>query len=212
MTLKPFDPKQAVDELLREKSLLSIWLASLRIRRSRSNRWIRWGSFAGVSTYVFALPHDAAALVETTRSMATLWLPTMLSLLGFLLAGLTFFVSSERLAMLKTMARFQNTDTGLSVLKENLFAFVRPLVELLLISVSLFVALVIAAPGSWQVTLVKSDASGTAAFYVSRCGFVAVAFSVVLGFVAVKSAIRNVYHIVMTGLRWELESEADAEQ
>lgn len=199
--------KDAAAKLLDEKSLGDIWRASGRIPRPARNLSFRLGGLAAVACYSFLLPHGDASLVKAARTIIGLAFPAMLGLLGFLLAGLTIFVSGERRDILKVMAHWEDGDSGLSVLKVNLFAFVRPLVELLLISVLLLVAMVIAEPSGTPVAWVAQDDTGKAPYLASRIGFVGVTFLTLCGFVAVKSSIRNVYHLIMTSVRWELEQD-----
>ncbi len=207
MKPKSIGLEDATAKLLAEKSLWDIWRASGRIPRPVRNLLFRLGGLAAVVCYAFLLPHSDASLVKTARTIIGLVFPAMLGLLGFLLAGLTIFVSGERRDILKVMAHWEDGDSGLSVLKVNLFAFVRPLVELLLISVLLLVAMVIAEPSGTPIAWVVQDGTGQAPYLASRIGFVGVTFLTLCGFVAVKSSIRNVYHLIMTSVRWELEQD-----
>lgn len=207
MTLKLIGPKDAAAKLLAEKSLWDIWRASGRIPRPARNWLLRLGGLAAVSLYAFLLPHGDASLVKAARSLIGLAFPAMLGLLGFLLAGLTIFVSGERRDVLKAMAQCEDVGLGMSTLKVNLFAFVRPLVELLLISALLLVAMLVAEPSGSPIAWVIHDNTGRAPYLASRMGFVGVAFLTLCGFVAVKSAVRNVYHLIMTSVRWELEQD-----
>jgi hypothetical protein len=212
MTLKSIKISEAADKLLSEKSLSDIWRASSRIKRTRRNIVLRLSGLALLLCYAFLLPHTDASLVKASRTLVGLAFPAMLGLLGFLLAGLTIFVSGERRDILKTMACWEDENSGLSVLKENLFSFVRPLVELLVFSCLLLAALLLAEPDGGTVALVMRDSSGWAPYLASRGGLVTTGFLVVCGLVAVKSAIRNVYHLTMTSVRWELEQDPPASE
>jgi hypothetical protein len=204
MKPKLIDPKDAAAKLLDEKTLWDIWCASCRIPRPVRNHVYRLGGLAAVACYAFLLPHSDASLVKTARTIIGLAFPAMLGLLGFLLAGLTIFVSGERRDILVAMAHWEDGDSGLSVLKVNLLAFVRPLIELLIISFIMLVAMVIAEPSGTPIAWVAQHGTGKALYLTSRIGFVGVAFFTLCGFVAVKSSIRNVYHLIMTSVRWEM--------
>jgi hypothetical protein len=210
MTLKPIELSEAAEKLFAEKSLTDIWKASNRIKRTSGNFVLLMLGIISLVGYAFLLPHTDASLVKAARTLVNLAFPAMLGLLGFLLAGLTIFVSGERRDILKAMALVESETSRLSVLKENIFAFIRPLIHLLAFSCLLLTALLFAEPDGGLVALVTRDSSGWAPYLVSRCGLIATGGLVVSGLIAVKSAIRNVYHLIMTSVGWELEQDRQA--
>lgn len=201
--------QDAAKELTRETTLFDIWKSSGRIKPVGRNRLLRAIGLIGCAGYALLPTATDVALVDAARALASSAFPTILSLLGFLLAGLTIFVSVARRELLHQMAVVVEKDSGLPWLKVNLLSFVRPLIELLVIAAVLLAAILVAQKSGPFVQLVAKDESGNAGWWTARVGFVGVTFCVWCSLVAVKSAIRNSYHLIMVSLRSELEASPD---
>jgi hypothetical protein len=112
------------DDLLKEKSLWQIYRASRRIPGRAFN--VASGSVVCVifGAYVWTTP-DLDAIHQLLLKLAELGVNASVSILGFLIAGLTIFASLADRDLLLAMIHHKHAPTGLSYLKFNFFSLVR---------------------------------------------------------------------------------------
>lgn len=202
MNAPNFDPK----DLTKEKKLWDIYIASKRIPFSRFN--------AITTTFVFILllanswftTQPVYKTIELVRELSNTGLAVALSTLGFLLAGFTIFATVTQPNLSLKMAEITHSDSGLSYLKHNYFVFVRVFIYYLLFSIFCLLIIMFGHEGG-LVPLLASYSP-----YPEQVKFAVVKASYVLLFTGyyflvmqLKSFIFNIYHSVMTSLRWKAE-------
>ena len=195
--------------LMEEMTLSQIWCASRRSQKSRVNSRLRLLVFVILAVYSLLPWSTADALVDITRTSVSTGFSALLSLLGFLLAGFLVFISVARRDLWVAMNERDDPESGYTLLKVNLFAFIAPLIELFAFSVSLLCASLLSARGGALAVLVHGYDSGALRLWVARLGFVIVGCAIGWSLVTLKSVIRNTYHLVATSLRWEIEVSND---
>jgi uncharacterized membrane protein YjfL (UPF0719 family) len=204
-----FDPKT----LTEEKSLARIaW-------RCRVLPWNRFNviitGLAALFSMIYASasvrPHSSFA--EWDRLLASAGLAFGGQVLGFLIAGFTIFATLTKPALFKRMAVVTHEETGLSYLKYNFFAFVQVFIQYLCFTATSLVFMVAGparGPASEIVERI-SENNESAKVVVTRIAFCLLFTWSVYVLALLKSFIFNIYHVVMTAIRWEFECpEADA--
>lgn len=215
---RQFSAEQAaiLKDLLKEKTLFALYRNALRIPFSRFNIGI--SSAGGILTLLASLwTAKCTDLFDSLSALSVIGISSSVSLLGFLLAGFSFFASvSDRLLFCR-MAELQH-ECGLSYLKYNFLVFMRVFVEYLAFSVISLLVLTLLQKGmpfrdhfgpildawEWPKAVAISIKPGTilgASFLGLYVGF----FLFLL--LQLKSFIFNIYHVVMTNIRWALETE-----
>lgn len=206
--------KEVLDDLLREKSLWAIFRQSWRIPFSRTNLFVGVG--VGVAVYCcssFIGNVRAGSVADTLHSLATVGFSTSIGLLGFLLAGFAFFATVSDRLMFCRMAEVKHAGSGLSYLKYNFFGFMRVFCEYLVFAFACLLAVYVAEQGS---PLRKYLSNVLTECDQCRLHSAAIALGVFSGafvylLMQLKSFIFNVYHVVMTSIRWSLEDRYDQE-
>ena len=115
--LKPSD-------LTREKTLLALWLTSFKFSQPRFNLIIAAVVAVCLVRYCQLSWEQPSILMAAFRKMQVTGFSFATSILGFLVAGFTVFVTVIRIDMFLMMAKLQKESTGESYLKYNLSAFV----------------------------------------------------------------------------------------
>ena len=202
--------QQAVlDDLLREKDMAAIYKTSRDIPFSTTNLII--GFVAFVFCFSLSLAAGSATeIVDQLVGLAGLAFNTSIGLLGFLLAGFSFFATVGDRSLFFRMAENPHKGSGLSFLKYNFFSFMRVFVEYFVFCLA-----------ALTITLALDPKSGCRKLLIEHFGDIkvqeialdklaanAVLSSMVAAFVyllmQLKSFIYNIYHIVMTSIYWEL--------
>jgi hypothetical protein len=200
------DPKK---DLLKEKNLWQIYKGCRKLPR---NKWNKEGVFIVFSllfVYAFFSPNSVSTLASQVREWADLGIGFASSILGFLLAGFTISATVTKPDLLVAMSRKLHEPSGLSYLKYNYFALIEVFI-VYLVFVGLCVGVKIFGAPNGPVSNVL--------FYLpfqlewlKRFFVIVGVVSVGTGFfgliIILQSFIFNIYHFVMTGIRWELEKE-----
>ena len=116
------EPKSS--DLTREKTLLALWLTSFKFRQRSFNYLVTALVALGLARYCQLDWDQPHTLMAAFRKIQSTGFSFATSILGFLVAGFTVFVTVIRIDMFLTMAKMVKTDTGESVLKYNLSAFI----------------------------------------------------------------------------------------
>jgi hypothetical protein len=207
--------KRVLDDLLQEKTLWDVYKQSRRIPFSRKTNVVAT-IVAGLLVYMasaFLGDSKPGSLVDATNSLAETGLSASIGLLGFLLAGFAFFATVSDKSMFFRMAEATHSKSGLSFLKYNFYGFMRVFCEYLLFALSCLLITQVTEPGS-AVREFLSSMLDKSVEQRRQCAAVALgglfgAFVYIL--MQLKSFIFNVYHVVMTSIRWSLEEEYDRE-
>ena len=116
------EPKPS--DLTREKTLLALWRTSFKFKQRRFNYAVAALVAVALAWYCKLDWDQPQTLMAAFRKIEGTGLSFATSILGFLVAGFTVFVTVIRIDMFLTMARMEKADTGESVLKYNLSAFI----------------------------------------------------------------------------------------
>lgn len=206
------DRRNILQDLLREKSLWAVYV------RSRSIPFSWLNNAAGV---IVAIAVGIASCWSTTVAdvanhlsvLSVLAFNTSISLLGFLLAGFSFFATVSDKSMFCRMAEVQHKESGLSYLKYNFYVFMRVFFEYSVVAVVSFLLVVILQPDSGTRLVLNRlldsimSPQGSICVLSGALGLLAGSFAYLL--LQLKSFIFNVFHVVMTSIRWALEDEYD---
>jgi len=201
-----------LQDLLREKSLWAVYV------RSRSIPFSWLNNAAGV---IVAIAVGVTSCWSTTvadvanhlSAISVLAFNTSISLLGFLLAGFSFFATVSDKSMFCRMAEVQHKESGLSYLKYNFYVFMRVFFEYSVVAVVSFLLVVILQPDSGPRLVLSRSLDAMLSPQASICvlsgalGLLTGSFAYLL--LQLKSFIFNVFHVVMTSIRWALEDEYD---
>jgi len=207
MNAPGFDPR----DLTSEKKLWDIYLASRRIPFSRFN------VVSTLVVFVLLIANAAfstEALAETTklvRDMAANGFSISLSTLGFLLAGFTIFATVSQPNLSLSMAAITNKDSGLSFLKHNYFVFLRVFIYYIVFCVFSLSIVVFGHTGGLVSTIVSHTPNPDfAKFVIVKAAYVVLFTGYYFLIMQLKSFIFNIYHSVMTSLRWKAEGHDGA--
>jgi len=220
------EPAPLVDQihadLLKEGSLWAFFRKSLRIKRSKRN--LIFALIVGVFAFSVTIPESRAGILASQiHSLSLIVLGATVSLLGFLIAGFSFFATVSDKAMFCRMAEHIHKASGLSYLKFNLFIFMRVFTEYLLMSLFALIAVVVFSPDSASRTTIRRwtrDTTWPGFLNINHpmdAAFLAVVLSVLVGLfvyllMELGSFIFNVYYVVMTTIVWEMEKEKDKQE
>jgi len=215
------DQQAVLDDLLKEKNLSAIYKESRKIPFSKSN--IFAGLFVwGIVTYHSSMTSNFDSIANQLLSLASIAFSTSIGLLGFLLAGFSFFATIFDKSLFFQMAKISHDKSGLSYLKYNFFTFMRVFCEYLVFSIISLLLIAFCQNNSFCRQWIFDTLSNMN--WHHRLRFLAApdifCISMIFGLfcgsfvyliMQLKSFIFNIYHVVMTNIRWSLE-EAYLEQ
>jgi hypothetical protein len=204
-----------INDLLAETNLWQVY------QRSRSIPFSRTNNVVGVALGVLlglgeCWSIDLITILDQLADLSTLIFNTTVSLLGFLLAGFSFFATVADKQMFCRMAEVPHEPSGLSYLKYNLFVFMRVFVEYLVLCIVGLVVQTSLQTGTGSRQLLEG--------WLSMCclpGFPRLPVWIAAGAIGLlfgcfvyllmqlKSFIFNIHHVVMTSIGWALENEPD---
>lgn len=116
------EPK--LSDITREKTLLALWITSFKFAQRRFNYVVTAAIALALARYCQLDWDQPQTLMAAFRKIEGTGFSFATSILGFLVAGFTVFVTVIRIDMFLTMARMEKGSTGESVLKYNLSAFI----------------------------------------------------------------------------------------
>jgi hypothetical protein len=214
-----FAPEQrkVLSDLLKEKTLWEIYRQSWRIKLSTFNCWASIVVGLAIAVVSGMTSTTFSPISNLLASIASVGFGASVSLLGFLLAGFSFFATVSDKLLFSRMAESPH-ECGLSYLKYNFFVFMRVFVEYLVFAVLSLVVLVCFqkdAPVGEHIAEVLDAASWPPRFWLPGTPSAMIG-SLLLGaylglfvfiLLQLKSFIFNINHVVMTNIRWSLENE-----
>lgn len=211
--------ERVLADLLKEKDLWAIYRCSRQIPFSKRNLWV--GLFAAAVAFAWSLNAKSPGdVVDQLQALATLAFNTSIGLLGFLLAGFSFFATVFDKKMFCRMAEYTHAESGLSYLKYNFFSFMRMFCEYFVLAmVSLLFSEVFAKDSgarSWLSAIIEPLhwPQNAAISFTPKHAAASALYGVFLGSTAyllmqLNSFIFNIYHVSMSSVRWTLEEEYD---
>lgn len=208
------------EDLTKEKSLLALWLVSFKFPYSRFNVAITACVALALARYCQLSWDRPDVILSTFRKLEATGLAFSTSILGFLVAGFTIFVTISRIDMFLMMARMEKPKTGESFLKYNLSAFIVAFAHYIS-----YIFFCLMAELFFQPSGIISVSVANAATYPMLAGHIplvhkvgASSLLVLLGtwtsylVLLLKSFIFNIYEVTVTSIRYEWLEQDKAER
>lgn len=198
------------DELTEEIGLLDIYKVSRsKLPRSRINDFSTLAIFTMLIIYAFFSNETSSSLLEKVRKWSEIGFSFSAGILGFLIAGFTIFATVSDKSLFVEMSKIVDKKSGLSYLKYNFFTLMYVFIAYVGFAVlCLLIQLLCGSSGflSILVRWVSLDNN----FLISKrilsgVGIVVVGTYFFYVLIILQSFIFNIYHIVMTSIRWEIE-------
>lgn len=114
----------SLNDLTKERSLFALYRLSYKFPSNYFNQIVTSGVFFLLVTYAGLAWHADLDLLPALRSLVNAGLQFATSILGFLIAGFTVFVTVTKVEIFLKMAEMPYGNTGESWLKYNFSAFV----------------------------------------------------------------------------------------
>lgn len=197
-----FDPK----DLTKEKRLWDVYIASRRIPSNRFNKYttIVVALALVANSWITTQPIDET--IDVVRKLSDSGLAISLSTLGFLLAGFTIFATVSEPSLSLSMAEIIHPESKLSYLKHNHFIFMRVFVYYFVFSIFCLLIIIFGHKGGLIPLLVSySPYPDNLKIAVAKISYVLLFTGYYYLIMQLKSFIFNIYHSVMTALRWKAE-------
>jgi len=198
--MKMFDPK----EITAEKDLWSIYKLSRRLPKNKFNNYCLLIILTIFIIYAINTKEETYVLLERLNSWAMLGVEFSSAILGFLIAGFTIFATMSNINMLRYMARTRyDKENGISWLKYYFTNFVDIFIYYIyFLIISLFVIMSM-HKHSLIIIKIHEYVSSERPFILLMLIIIGVSFFYII--LQLKSFIFNVYHFVMTSIRFSEE-------
>jgi hypothetical protein len=196
------------DNITAEKSLWAVWKMAHRVRRNRFNRICAILVICVMGLYVCVSKQTPREIADMDVGLANVGLGFAATILGFLVAGFTIFATLARPSLLAAMAQHTEDHSGLSYLKYNFSVFFETFGWYLGFAGLCIAVLILGAAGGVATQLIGLLPNQLQLVFdrilPRLCAFlIGVLFVVVC--LELKSFIFNIYHVVMTSIRWSVE-------
>lgn len=206
------------EELIAEKDLWDIYSQAKKIPNGRFSRKVGKPSafllFTLLLIYAFLSPQDSQQMAATVRDWVDFGFNFSVGILGFLITGFTIFATVSKPSMFITMAKVKHPDCELSYLKYNFFTMMNVFVIYLGFTVVCVLIKFLAPPSGLISILLSFLYSNSSPQYLelskrvlSGTGIVIVGTWIFYLLVILQSFIFNIYSMIMTAIRWEIEYE-----
>ena len=204
------------DDLGREKTVLALYLLGRKFPHSKFNRRVAMAVAIALAAFCYLQWHNAPVLSAALRKYAEVGLSFSTSILGYLIAGFTVFVTVTKLDIFVTMAKVEYESTGESYLKYNLVQFMLVFSHYIAyLFVCICFALFSQPQGLVSVLIGKALATSDCAWKVALIYKAPVSLALVIFgawsvylVLLLKSFVYNTFQVITTTVRWELESQA----
>lgn len=200
-------------DITREKTLLALYLLGRKFPHSKFNRRVTLLIAALLALYCYLQWDNTAIILAALRKTADAGLSFSTSILGFLIAGFTVFVTVTRLDIFVAMAKIEHESSGESYLKYNLVQFMLVFSHYIAyLFVCIFFFLFAQPEGLLSVLVTKALAVldcpwKLTALYKFPIATIFTFFGAWTMYLALllKSFIYNTFQVITTTVRWELE-------
>lgn len=197
-----FDTK----DLTKEKKLWDIYVASRRIPFSKFNAITTLIVFFALVANSWLTAQSIDETIEIVRKLSDSGLAISLNTLGFLVAGFTIFATVSQPSLSLRMSEIIHPDSGLSYLKHNYFIFFRVFIFYIAFSIFCLFIIIFGHKGGLIPLLVSySPYPANIKFMVTKISYVLLFTGYYFLIMQLKSFVFNIYHAVMTSLRWKAE-------
>lgn len=206
--MNEFDPS----DITKEVGLLEIYKASRsKLPRSRINNYSTILVCSTLSIYAIFSIENSDSLIEKIRKWSELGFSFSAGILGFLIAGFTIFATVSDKSLFTGMARRKHEKSGLSYLKYNFFALMYVFTIYLSFAILCLLIQLLGGSSGFLSMTVRIVAKGVYFDIIKRflagVGVVVVGTWFFYSLILLQSFIFNIYHIVMTAIRWQIENE-----
>lgn len=202
------------EELLAEKNLRAVFWAARSLPVSRFNQGATALAILLLGIYAWLTPEDGHAFAEKVRVLADYGFGFATSILSFLIAGFTIYVTITKTELLLFLSAQRHEQSGLPWIKQSTFLFLRVMTIyvvfcLLCVGVKLFGG----QDGALSLLLDwgLSDPQASKQ-WIAKIGFVAVGAGLVHILLLLQSFIFNIYHMAMLSICWEREQASAAKK
>jgi hypothetical protein len=190
-------------DLLKENDLKDIYLACRHLPRSKFCTSATLAILLLLTLHTWLAQQSASQVADTLRMVCDAGLNFGASILGFLIAGFTIFATMTRPDLLLYMGRKQEKQSRLSYLKYNYFALMEVFILYgIFVAVCLFTRIFLPT-GSGLCRLIR-QLPPDSQYWLPRIGYVFIGTLFFYLILMLMFFIWNVYHIVMTGLTWDM--------
>lgn len=190
--------------LMEEKSLWDIYVKARRIPMSSFTFWMTILVLTLVSLQYCMLEISLDEKLRIVREFSTLAIGLVVSVLGFILAGFTIFATISQPDMLVAMSKHRHEKSHMSYLKNNFFIFMRVFIYYLIYTIFCLLVIIFAVKGGLVHKLVQlSPISWRISEWLVGMAYVSLYTGFFFLLMQLKSFIYNVYHTVMTAVRWK---------
>ncbi len=193
------------EELLREKNLIDVYRAARVLPVSAINQIISAGVFVALLLYVALTGEGYPVLADKVRSIADYGFGFSTSMLSFLIAGFTIYLSVTKSELLVFLATTRNENSGLPELKHVAFMFMRTMANFMIFCI-LCVAIKLFGSSSGLISLAVELFATDPAFvklWLARIALVVVGTGLVHMLMLLQSFVFNIYHTAMLAVVWE---------
>lgn len=192
-------------ELLREKSLREIYLAARVIPVSRFNQAVSIAVAVALFWYACVTPEPLSAIATTIRVFADYSFAFATSILSFLIAGFTIYLSVTKPDLLVFLAATRNERSSLPEIKHVAFVFMRVMANFILfclfcVAIKLFGG--VNGPLSILIHSITPDPAN-AKLWLSRFVLAILGGGLVHLLMLLQSFVFNIYHTAMLAVVWE---------
>jgi len=200
-----FDPKK---DLLKEKNLWQIYMGCRKLPRNKFNTIGIILTFLLLLAYTIFSPNPVNILATQVRDWADIGINFASSILGFLLAGFTISATVTKPNLLVAMSRIKHESCGLSYLKYNYFSLIEVFIYYLVFVAVCLAVKIFGAPNGLlsNILVYLPDQLAWVKHLIVALGLIFIGTGFFYLILILKSFIFNVYHFVMTGVRWEMEN------
>ena len=205
-------------DITREKTLFALWRTASKFPKRKFNWIIAACIGLLLARYSALMWEQPDTLWLLFRKIESTGFTFATSILGFLVAGFTVFVTVTRLDMFLKMAKTEKSETGESVLKYNLSAFIVTFVHYVCYLFACLLCELFLQPNglasvAYQnaltypnlATFLPDVRTSVAAFLLVSFGSWTVYLVMLL-----KSFIYNVYQVTTTSVAYEWKQEEEA--
>lgn len=199
------------NDLTKEIGLLDIYKASRsKLPRNKINIFSTLTIFGMLSVYAIFSTESSVLLLEKGRKWAELGFSFSIGILGFLIAGFTIFSSVSDKNLFVAMAKNKHDKSGLSYLKYNFFTLMY--VFIVYLGFAILCLLIQLLGGSSGFISIVTKFIVEEKYFLSVKRIFAIVNLVTTGtwffysLMLLQSFVFNIYHIVMTAIRWEVEN------
>lgn len=206
------------EELITEKDLWDIYYKARKIPNGHFSKRIAKPSalflFTLLLIYAFLSPQSTQEMADRVREWVDFGFGFSIGILGFLITGFTIFATVSKPSMFINMAKVKHPDCELNYLKYNFFTMMYVFIIYLGFTFLCLLIKFLAPPSGFISILLGYLYSNSSPEYLelskrvlSGTGIVMVGTWIFYLLVILQSFIFNIYSMIMTAIRWEIEYE-----